>query len=79
MDVARPLRGDVRSAVVRRVPRSTIADEMNRLFWDEEQAGWFNTADDGEALIARMKGPTDGAVPGGNSVADTALDPSRRR
>jgi uncharacterized protein YyaL (SSP411 family) len=51
---------------------TAIADEMNRLFWDEN-GGWFHTATDGEPLIMRMKGPTDGAVPGGNSVATRLL------
>jgi uncharacterized protein YyaL (SSP411 family) len=38
------------------------------LFWDEEQGGFFFTARDGEALIAREKEIYDGAVPSGNSV-----------
>ena len=38
------------------------------LFWDGEQGGFFFTARDGEALIAREKEIYDGAVPSGNSV-----------
>jgi uncharacterized protein YyaL (SSP411 family) len=47
--------------------------ELNRAlidrFWDEEHGGLYVTADDGEALIARMKEAYDGAVPSGNSVS----------
>jgi len=46
-----------------------IADEMNRRFWDDEEGGWFHTAADAETLIARLKGPADGAIPSANSVA----------
>ena len=45
------------------------ADDMERLFGDAEAGGWFHTASDGETLIARMKSPSDGAVPGGNGAA----------
>jgi uncharacterized protein YyaL (SSP411 family) len=38
-------------------------------FWDDAQGGLFFTADDGEALLARMKEVYDGAIPSGNSVA----------
>lgn len=38
-------------------------------FWDEEFGGFFFTADDGEALIARQKEIYDGALPSGNSVS----------
>ncbi len=38
-------------------------------FWDEEFAGFFFTADDGEALITRQKEIYDGALPSGNSVS----------
>ena len=38
-------------------------------FWDEEFAGFFFTADDGETLIARQKEIYDGALPSGNSVS----------
>ncbi len=38
-------------------------------FWDEEFAGFFFTADDGEVLISRQKEIYDGALPSGNSVS----------
>jgi uncharacterized protein YyaL (SSP411 family) len=48
---------------------SALAAEMNRLFWDEVNGGWYHTAADGEELVARMKSPTDDSVPGGNGAA----------
>jgi uncharacterized protein YyaL (SSP411 family) len=36
---------------------------------DAEHGGYFTTADDGEALLARQKPDYDGAEPSGNSVA----------
>ena len=42
-------------------------------FWDEKNGGFFFTPDDHEALIARSKVPTDGAVPSGNSVSAANL------
>jgi len=38
-------------------------------FWDKNGGGFYFTADDGEALLTRMKEIYDGAVPSGNSVA----------
>jgi uncharacterized protein YyaL (SSP411 family) len=47
-----------------------LADAMNRLFWDEKDAGWFHTdAGAPNELIARMKSPGDGSLPAGNAVA----------
>ncbi len=40
-----------------------------RHFWDEEQGGFYITADDAEEVIYRKKEIYDGAVPSGNSVA----------
>ena len=40
-----------------------------RHFWDNEQGGFFFTADDGEQLLVRRKEVYDGATPSGNSVA----------
>ncbi|MFN0006884.1 MAG: thioredoxin domain-containing protein [Planctomycetota bacterium] len=37
-------------------------------FADAEKGGWFTTARDHEALIARLKNPHDGALPSGNGV-----------
>ena len=49
------------------------AIELNEVlledFWDEENGGFFFTADDGEKLIVRQKEVYDGAIPSGNSVA----------
>ncbi|MHC5035842.1 MAG: thioredoxin domain-containing protein [Planctomycetota bacterium] len=47
--------------------------DLNRLlldhFWDEEEGGFFFTADDEAELLLRDKEVYDGAVPSGNSVA----------
>jgi hypothetical protein len=37
-------------------------------FWDQENGGFFFTADDSEQLLTRHKGVRDGALPSGNSV-----------
>lgn len=50
-----------------------LAKEMDRLFWDEAGGGYFYTASDSEALIARTKEYYDGATPSGNSAAAFAL------
>ena len=50
-----------------------LCGEMNRLFWDEKDGGYFFTGEDGEALLARAKEVYDGATPSGNSVAALAL------
>jgi hypothetical protein len=46
-----------------------ITQKQLELFWDEEGGGFFFTSSDHEALIARSKGPVDGALPAGNSVS----------
>jgi uncharacterized protein YyaL (SSP411 family) len=46
-----------------------LADEMIRLFWDEDDSGFFSTGHDHEALVGRPKELTDNATPSGNSVA----------
>jgi len=46
-----------------------LAEETERLFGDPEQGGWFTTAADHEALIARERPTHDGAEPSGASVA----------
>ena len=50
-----------------------LADRMIELFWDEKEKGFYLTSKDAEALIARPKSDTDGAIPSGNSVAALAL------
>jgi uncharacterized protein len=51
----------------------TAAVELNTYmihhFWDEENKGFFFTADNSEPLLVRSKEIYDGAVPSGNSVA----------
>jgi uncharacterized protein YyaL (SSP411 family) len=42
---------------------------MMRHFWDEDQGGFFFSADDAEALLLRKKEFYDGAIPSGNSIA----------
>lgn len=46
----------------------TLTDTTNRHFWDEEQGGFFFTADDAEDVLVRNKEVYDGAHPSGNSV-----------
>jgi uncharacterized protein YyaL (SSP411 family) len=50
-----------------------IVEIMNRHFWDEQQGGYFFTADDHEALLTRNKLSYDGAMPSGTSMAVMAL------
>jgi len=52
--------------------RGTV-EEMLRLFWDADRGGFFLTAINAEALIARPREIYDGAVPSGNSIAALAL------
>lgn len=46
-----------------------LAGQMNNLFWDEENGGFFFSGNDAEQLIARPKEIYDGALPSGNSAA----------
>lgn len=50
-----------------------ISEEMIRLFWDEEEGGFYLYAWDSEQLISRPKEFYDGAMPSGNSVAAVVL------
>jgi uncharacterized protein len=48
------------------------AIELNKTlinhFWDEEDGGFFFTADDGEKVLLREKKSYDSAIPSGNSI-----------
>jgi len=50
-----------------------LADLMITEFWDEENGGFFFTANDHEKLIVRNKDFYDNATPSGNSVAADVL------
>jgi len=50
-----------------------LADAMLERFWDSDIEGFFDTANDHEALIGRPRELTDGAVPSGTSLAAEAL------
>ncbi len=45
-----------------------LNDTLIEHYLDEDEGGFFFTADDAEKLIARSKNPQDGAIPSGNSV-----------
>jgi hypothetical protein len=46
-----------------------LQNEMNELFWDVKNGGFYFTPHDAEELISRQKEVYDGAIPSGNSVA----------
>jgi hypothetical protein len=50
-----------------------ISASMVRWFWDDAIGGFFDSAHDAEALIARPREITDNAVPAGNSLAAELL------
>ena len=50
-----------------------LVQDMDRLFWDEREGGYFFTGSDAEPLLARTKEIYDGAIPSGNSVATLVL------
>jgi uncharacterized protein YyaL (SSP411 family) len=46
-----------------------LTEEMEKLFWDEDDGGFYFTAADGEKLLVREKEIYDGAMPSGSAVA----------
>ena len=55
------------------VEAGAMAARLLDLFWDDRGGGFYFTARDHEALIARTRDGSDGAVPAGVSVAALAL------
>jgi len=51
----------------------TVADDLVRLFHDEDRGGFFTTGTDAEALIVRPKDAQDNATPSENSLAANGL------
>jgi uncharacterized protein YyaL (SSP411 family) len=51
----------------------SLADAMIDLFWDEAEAGFYDTGRDHETLIIRPRDVFDNAVPSGGSVAADVL------
>ena len=50
-----------------------LADDLVRLFADQERGGFFQTGIDVDPLVVRPKELSDNAVPSGNSVAAEVL------
>jgi uncharacterized protein YyaL (SSP411 family)/thiol-disulfide isomerase/thioredoxin len=50
-----------------------LADRMLALFWDEDDGGLYYTGHDAEALVARTKNLTGGALPSANGMAALGL------
>ncbi|MHC4307540.1 MAG: thioredoxin domain-containing protein, partial [Planctomycetota bacterium] len=50
-----------------------LNSEMIKYFWDEQDGGFYFTAEDAEGLIVRQKEIYDGAIPSGNSVSVSNL------
>ena len=68
---ARAVRGDPRRALVPRGGRGSRTSSLER--FADPAGGFFDTADDGEALVVRPKDVQDNATPSGNAMATTVL------
>jgi uncharacterized protein len=51
----------------------TLADAIMSRYWDEEVQAFFDTASDGERLVARPRETTDNAIPSGSSLTAELL------
>ncbi len=47
---------------------NSLSDTLIQHYYDEQNGGFFFTADDAEELLTRTKNQRDGAIPSGNSV-----------
>ncbi|PNF43606.1 Spermatogenesis-associated protein 20 [Cryptotermes secundus] len=50
-----------------------LQEQQDRLFWDEEGAGYFTSPGSDPRILIRLKEDQDGAEPSGNSVAASNL------
>ncbi|GJP76825.1 hypothetical protein CLOP_g7278 [Closterium sp. NIES-67] len=50
-----------------------LQDSQDRLFWDEKEGAYFNTAEGDPSLLLRMKEDYDGAEPAASSAAAASL------
>ncbi|CAI6001275.1 unnamed protein product [Closterium sp. NIES-64] len=50
-----------------------LQETQDRLFWDEQQGAYFNTAEGDPSLLLRMKEDYDGAEPAASSAAAASL------
>ena len=46
-----------------------LQDTQDRLFWDDQEGGYFSTSGDDASILLRMKETYDGAEPSPNSIA----------
>ncbi len=46
-----------------------LTETQNRLFWDKNSSGFFDTSGEDETILLRTKEDYDGAEPSGNSIA----------
>ncbi|MGH7455379.1 MAG: thioredoxin domain-containing protein, partial [bacterium] len=51
----------------------SLTETQNRLFWDKNSSGFFDTSGEDETILLRTKEDYDGAEPSGNSIASLNL------